>query len=96
MNDNEREILERAIGHYGTANQMLKTFEELGELGTALARYQHAEHTATKDDVITELADVSIMVDQMAMIFGREDFEAERERKIKRLDKRIKTQMRDE
>lgn len=55
--------------------------------GRALAKYDRGR--ADTKDVITELADVSIMVEQMAMLFGKEEFEAERERKLKRLQEKI-------
>jgi len=40
-------------------------------------------------DVITELADVSIIIDQMAMYYGKEAFLREKERKLVRLNKRL-------
>lgn len=61
--------------------------EECAELIDALAKYNRGR--ADAKDVITELADVSIMVEQMAIFFGKEEFEAEKVRKLKRLQERI-------
>ena len=44
-----------------------------------------------RSDVITELADVSIMMEQMATYFGLEEYINEKERKLKRLRERIET-----
>lgn len=40
-------------------------------------------------DILTELADVHIMVEQMAYFFGWEEFEAEKKRKLARLEERL-------
>jgi NTP pyrophosphatase (non-canonical NTP hydrolase) len=61
--------------------------EECAELIDALAKYDRGR--ADTKDVITELADVCIMVEQMAMLFGKEEFEKEKERKLKRLQEKI-------
>ncbi len=44
---------------------------------------------AIKEDIITELADVSIMVEQLAFFYGWDAFKNERERKLTRLENRI-------
>lgn len=89
MTNEEIPVLKTAIKEFGHANQILKTFEELGELTDALAKY-HRDGRADKAQVISELADVSIMVDQMAIEFGLSDFNAERARKLQRLKNRLK------
>ena len=67
--------------------QETMVFEELGELTTALARYKRGR--AMVEDVITELADVTIMCEQMAILFGYEKYKDEIERKLERLKKRL-------
>ena len=89
MEQVEKPVLKAAIKHYGHASQVLKTFEECGELLNALAKYYTDPPRSTKEDVIEELADVSIMIDQMALEFGLSEFLAERAYKIKRLKERI-------
>lgn len=44
---------------------------------------------AGKDEIITELADVSIIVEQMAFFYGEEYFNKEKERKLLRLKERL-------
>ncbi len=74
-----KEILEKAIKKYGTHNQMLKCIEECGELSRAVSRIltelSSGEGFTTNESMANlqeELADVSIMVEQMLMMFGCE------------------------
>lgn len=80
-------ILRQALDTYGFDHQRILTFEECGELINALAKFSRGRSTA--QDVITELADVSIMIDQMAIHFGADAVRAERHRKLERLAERI-------
>ena len=80
-------LYQQAIKHYGLDTQVIMVFEETGELQNALAKFLRGR--GNKQAVITELADVSIMVEQMARLFGQEDFAAEKERKLNRLARRI-------
>lgn len=79
----------QAIEHYGLETQVIMVFEETAELQNALAKFIRGR--GTQQAVITELADVSIMVEQMARLFGQEDFATEKERKLKRLARRLRT-----
>ena len=81
------EILSDALTTFGAEHQRIMCIEECAELIDALAKYDRGR--ADAKEVITELADVSIMVEQMAILFGKEEFEAEKERKLKRLQERI-------
>ena len=72
---------------WGSDSQKEMVYEECGELLTALAQYKR--NRSTREDVITELADVSIMVEQMATLFGYDDFEKEKDRKLIRLKERL-------
>lgn len=88
MTKEERdELYTKAIDVWGQLPQIDMVFEECGELTTSLARYLRGRDTA--DDVITEIADVSIMMEQMAVLFGKEQFEKEKERKLQRLKERL-------
>lgn len=77
----------KAIGQYGIVAQEWMLVEECGEMLNAFAKLRRGR--ASKDDVITELADVHIMVEQMACFFGLEEFKAEKERKLARLEERL-------
>lgn len=84
----EKSILHQALNKYGVQAQKMMLFEECGELVNAVAKFDRGR--AGIMDIITELADVSIMVDQMVFVFGDEElFSKERERKLLRLKERI-------
>lgn len=76
-----------AIKHYGTEHQKKKAIEEMGELITAISREQDGR--ATPEQVITEIADVQIMMEQLSIIYGYEKVARERERKLERLVARM-------
>lgn len=81
------EIYSTATEKWGYESQKEMIYEECGELITAVARFKR--NRATREDIITELADVSIMVEQLAQLFGYEDFEKEKDRKLERLQVRL-------
>jgi len=85
--EDEEKILMQALSTYGVAAQEMMLFEECGELINAVAKTHR--NRASDADVITELADVSIIIDQMAMYYGKEAFLREKERKLVRLNKRL-------
>lgn len=88
MSKEERSnIYMKALEKWGTNAQFTMVYEELGELATALARYERGR--TTDEDVITELADVTIMCEQMALLFGQEKYEKEIENKLNRLTERL-------
>lgn len=78
-----------ALSTYGFENQRMMLIEECGELLNAIAKH-HRGRIENDMDVITELADVSIMVEQMAVHFGLRMFEHEKRRKLERLEQRLK------
>lgn len=83
----ETTIFKKALRVYGVDAQKRMLVEEMGELLTAMARAPRGR--ATKEDIITELADVSIMIKQMALVYGRDEFEQEVKRKIERLQEKL-------
>ena len=88
MTDHEiSQIVSRALHHYGTPAQMAKAEEECAELIVALKHYKLGKVAA--QDVITELADVMIMVWQMAEVFDSEALVDELKRKLVRLRDRM-------
>lgn len=76
-----------AVHHYGAEHQKKKAIEEMGELITAMSREQDGR--ATPEEVITEIADVQIMVRQLALIYGPDKVAKEIERKERRLIRRM-------
>jgi len=84
MEKKERiELYNKAIDTWGVEAQRTMAFEETGELITALA--QDRRGRVTKEEIITELADVTIMCEQLATILGYDDYEKELDRKLVKL-----------
>ena len=88
MTGEERfELYKKAIEKWGELPQINMVYEECGELLTALARFLRGR--ASNPEVITEIADVQIMMEQMAVLFGQFEVAAEKERKLERLKERL-------
>ena len=83
------EIYDKALGTYGIDKQKWMLVEECGELLNALAK--HIRGRGSFDELNTELADVSIMVEQVARLYGWEEFLEERAKKIERLKSRLES-----
>lgn len=86
-NEEKRRIYNAALNQWGLAKQTFMVMEECGELLNVLAKAMR--YRATKAEIITELADVAIMVEQMAFFYGEKNFIAEKERKLERLKNRL-------
>lgn len=82
----------KIIEHYGADKQITVAIEELSELTKALCKYKRRGSSAeTLFDITEEIADVTIMCDQLTAIFGiAEEVGAMRDYKIKRTMERIK------
>ena len=80
-------IYMEALAKYGDEAQVFMLFEECAELCNALAK--HRRKRCTKEDIITELADVSIMVEQMAVLYGYDDYITEKNAKLLRLKNKL-------
>lgn len=66
----EREIaiLEGAIKKFGYRSQVIVAIEELSELQKELTKWLRSK--GTTDGLMEEMADVSIMLNQLQLIFG--------------------------
>jgi NTP pyrophosphatase (non-canonical NTP hydrolase) len=83
------ELYKEAINKWGEEAQVNMLNEECGELITAVAQFRRGR--TSHHDVMTELADVFIMIEQMATMMNYEDFEKELDRKLIRLrDEKLK------
>lgn len=84
-------VCARAVEHFGQIHQILKAMEELGELTTALSRWLNREGGETweerRRDVLSEVADVEILCEQLERIFG--SAQEEKDYKLARLEKRM-------
>lgn len=77
-----------------TAEEMFKLLyadlamvEECSELTNAICKFRRGR--VNEDDIITEIADVMIMCEQMAAYFGKDKVALEKENKLERLEERL-------
>ena len=80
-------LYSKVLDKVGVAHQRAKTVEECAELINAVCKHDDAR--ITKKELITEIADVWIMIEQMALAYGLDAVTAERDYKIKRLETRL-------
>lgn len=81
-------IYEYAVMHYGKTHQKQKALEELWELGEVLQKSLNGK-PVDRVAIIDEVADVWVMVNQLAAIYGKEEVEERVEKKTKRLRQAI-------
>ena len=67
MTDQERSVFEHALEQYGPDAQITMVMEEMSELQKELCKYRRGR--ANYDHIAEEIADVSIMLDQMRLLF---------------------------
>ena len=77
----------RAMEIYGFPAQAAMVVEECSELTNAICKFRRGR--VGEDDIITEIADVMIMCEQLSNYFGKEKVALERERKLTRLEERL-------
>lgn len=87
MCEQELAIFADALALYGHDAQMLKTVEELAELGAEMMHFRDGKVSA--DVVVSELADVIIMCEQMRLVFGETVVDTKVLEKLERLEKRM-------
>ena len=91
--EREAKILEGAVGRYGAVAQAIVAIEECSELQKALTKWlRYKERGAESEEKIAdnireEMADVGIMLNQLALIFG--DANEEEIAKLERLERRL-------
>lgn len=67
--------------------QAAMVVEECSQLTNAICKFRRGR--VGEDDIITEIADVMIMCEQLSNYFGKEKVALERERKLTRLEERL-------
>lgn len=85
--ETEKKILNSAITMYGIEAQKTMAIEECSELINVLAK--ECRSRVSDEDIITEIADVMIMCEQLALIYGENAVESEKEYKLARLAERM-------
>lgn len=83
-------ILVKAIAKYGE-KQLDMVQEECAELIQAISKWKRYNNTKAKLNIIEEVADVTIMLEQLKIMFGitEEILQDEIDCKIDRLEKRM-------
>lgn len=87
MTQTIEDLLQQAIDVWGEDAQVLMAVEECSELITILAQYWRGRKT--KEEVAEEIADVSIMMRQLRLIFGYQTVNEYEAGKIVRLKQRL-------
>lgn len=77
------EIYREALDRFGEGVQAGMAMTEAGELIAALGRH-YIQQRENAEGVIDELADVSIMLDQMSIVFGTEKVASRKAEKLAR------------
>lgn len=89
-----KEVFEKAILTYGQTAQEDVAIEEMSELIKAICKMRRAgvnEKPAATDAIVDEIADVSIMLEQLCMMYECFDaVENRRQYKVRRLENRLK------
>ena len=68
------DILEKAIKHYGTENQIMQSIEEIAELIQAISKcIRYKDDIEVKQHVTEEIADTIIMITQLGIIFDTKE-----------------------
>lgn len=90
MTDQYHDILVQAPLQLGHQSQLTKALEELAELTLILTRYNHEPaRYLSPDPIVDEIADVAIMVHQLACIFGKAKVDERIAFKIDRLKQKL-------
>lgn len=77
-----KRVYKKAIKVFGRDPQIVAAIEEMGELTQALARYLNGK----SDNVEEELADVSIMLEQLQLLFDKRKIKKIKKQKLERLE----------
>lgn len=80
-------LYRKAIDCYGFPAQAAMAVEECSELTNAICKFRRGR--VLEDNIITEIADVMIMCEQLASYFGNTKVILEKEKKLERLEERL-------
>lgn len=83
------EDLKKIANHYGLRRQLWQTVEETAELTQVICKTERYDMDTVRDHLVEEVADVSIMIDQIVYLLGDNMIAKIREEKIKRQLERI-------
>lgn len=83
MTDAERNLYRVALSTWGEKAQVFMAIEECGELLAALAQFERGRTSV--EAVADEIADVLVMIEQMAVMIGEELVMRRKEQKLLRV-----------
>lgn len=86
---NEREVMQSALNIYGKDNQFDIAIEEMSELTKAIIKHRRYATAETYENMCEEIADVMIMVEQLAMATEYSEIGRHIYGKIERLKQRL-------
>ena len=88
---NEQEILKKAIETYGEREQSAVAMEECGELIRAINKMHRNQSVENRNELISEIADVKIMIEQLVLMYKLDPIDIQRMKyyKISRLEDRL-------
>ena len=84
------EIYQATLDKWGEEAQYDQAVEECAELIAALKHFRRGK--ITKQAVVDELADVTLMLGQLTWMFGADEVAATINRKLAKLDKLLSTE----
>jgi len=79
----KKEVLKKALEHYGIDAQRRKMYEEMAELQEALYKYEDGR--ASVSAVVTEIADVTIVGAQLTLQYGGDEHDESHERLLEHI-----------
>lgn len=88
-----KDVLDKAIKKYGVEKQVLVCMEEPAELIQAISKVERYPEDSTRmQDLIEEMADVTICLEYLKLIYNirQEELDGWINRKVKRISKKIK------
>ena len=86
-----KELYKKALRKWGEDAQVFMAFEEFAELQETICHARRKNKIVFKCDLISELADVIIMLEQIKVIFDITEGEilVEKDKKLERLEEMI-------
>lgn len=93
MKITNKDVLEKSIKKYGVEKQLLVCMEEPAELIQAISKVERYPEDSTRmQDLIEEMADVTICLEYLKLIYNirQEELDEWINRKVKRISKKIK------
>lgn len=86
--EGRKQVYEDALVKWGRHNQLVVAIEEMSELQKEICKF--FRHEGDNKDLVEEVADVSIMLEQILFMFDIEDdVKKVMEEKVQRLKRRI-------